>query len=390
MPAPVITIDATGIHVPTYEDVLLYVTDTMRTIYGVDLYLEPDSQDGQFIGILAEGINSAFQSAQALFSAYSPATAQGTGLSNAVKINGLARRVPSRSIVDLLIGGDVGTLIENGIATDSANTRWLMPASVTIPGGGTIMVQAVAEEAGATQAPANTITIIATPTRGWFTVNNPLAASPGIPVETDAQLRLRQSVSTALPSVALLDGLLGNLLGLEDVTFARVYENDTDVTDANGLLPYSIAAVVEGGLDADIAEAIRVKKTPGAYLNGTTSFVVTNPVSGLTSTMRWYRPAFVAIKVEVTVAQLPGYSSVIGDAIKASLAEYITGLEVGDDVYWSRLFPPATLPLPDGGTYSITLLRLARLANAFGTANLAMTFTEKAALLTTNVTIIVV
>ena len=41
------TIDETGLHLPDYPTVLEDVKARFRGIYGDDLYLGPDSQDGQ-------------------------------------------------------------------------------------------------------------------------------------------------------------------------------------------------------------------------------------------------------------------------------------------------------------------------------------------------------
>ncbi len=99
------TIDQNGITVPAYADILTYLKDAYRTIYGADVYLEPDSQDGQLLAIFAAAINDANAMAAAVYNAFSPATAQGVGLSSVVKINGIARAVASFSTVDVLIVG---------------------------------------------------------------------------------------------------------------------------------------------------------------------------------------------------------------------------------------------------------------------------------------------
>ncbi len=40
------TIDGTGVHVPTFEQILQYFQNGFQQIYGSDIYLENDSQDG--------------------------------------------------------------------------------------------------------------------------------------------------------------------------------------------------------------------------------------------------------------------------------------------------------------------------------------------------------
>ena len=95
------TIDENGLHLPDYPTVLEDVKARFRGIYGDDLYLGPDSQDGQLCAVFALALHDAYTLAGSVYNAYSPATAQGTGLSRMVKINGLRRKPSGRSTVAL-------------------------------------------------------------------------------------------------------------------------------------------------------------------------------------------------------------------------------------------------------------------------------------------------
>ena len=148
------TIDETGLHLPDYPTVLEDVKARFRGIYGDDLYLEPDSQDGQLCAVFALALHDAYTLAGSVYNAYSPATAQGTGLSRMVKINGLRRKPSGRSTVDLRLVGQAGTVIRGGMAGDAAGKRWLLPDEVAIPQSGEITVTATAEESGDIRAAA--------------------------------------------------------------------------------------------------------------------------------------------------------------------------------------------------------------------------------------------
>ena len=124
------TIDETGLHLPDYPTVLEDVKARFRGIYGDDLYLGPDSQDGQLCAVFALALHDAYTLAGSVYNAYSPATAQGTGLSRMVKINGLRRKPSGRSTVDLRLVGQAGTVIRGGMAGDAAGKRWLLPDEV--------------------------------------------------------------------------------------------------------------------------------------------------------------------------------------------------------------------------------------------------------------------
>ena len=383
-------IDATGFHIPDYPTVLQFLKDEYKTIYGNDVYLEPDSQDGQWIAVQALAIFDTMQVAQDTYNSFSPLTAQKDALSRNVKINGIRRLSASYSQVDLVIIGQAGTTINNGQVEDTLTQKWNLPATVVVPVGGEITVTATAAEIGAKTAGANTITKISTPTLGWQTVNNPLAAVPGNPVETDAELRKRQKASTALPSLTVLDGIIGAVASIFGVTRFRGYENDTGAPDANGIPAHSMAIVVEGGDAQAIGEAIAIKKTPGSPTYGTTT-VTTYDKYGLPNDINFFRPTVATIGVEVTIKALQGYTTGFAALIAAAVADLLNNLEIGDDVLITKLYGPALLQgNAAGATFDLTQIRIKKNAGAFGTANIVLAFNEVASCdPATNVTVIV-
>lgn len=384
------TISATGITAPSYADIFAYLQAQYRSIYGADLYLEADSQDGQFLGVLAAAINDANAVAIGIYNSFSPSTAIGSALSSNVKINGIAREVPSFSTVDLTLTGQAGTTINNGVVSDIAKNRWSLPATVTIPSGGAITVTAVSQALGAITAAAGTVNTIATPTLGWQSATNPVEAAPGSPIESDAELRARQTISTALPSQSILDGIVGSVAGVAGVTRYVAFENPTDTTDANGIPAHSISLVVEGGDVALIARQIALKKTPGTGTYGTTSQVV-NDAYGQPITINFYRPTDVPISVAITVKALSGYSSDVGDQLKQALVDYINALVIGGDVLLTKLYLPANLfGSVAGGSYEVTVLQIARDGGTPAGSDLVLAFNEVAVADTSLVTLTVV
>lgn len=371
-------VDATGLKYPDYPTVLEYLKNEYRAIYGADTYLEADSQDGQWISVLALSMYETMLVASAVYNSFSPLTAQSDALSRNVKINGIARLVATRSQVDLRIVGQAGTIITNGQAEDTLGRKWNLPASVTIPVAGEVTVTATASELGAISAQANTITKIATPTLGWQSVNNAAAAVEGDPVETDAELRRRQAQSTMIPSLSVMEGIVGAVASLTGVQRLRGYENDTNETDDDGIPAHSIALVVEGGNSTAIAETIANKKTAGTGTHGTTSVIVYDDY-GIPNTINFFRPTTATISVEVSLTARAGYLSTTADTIKAAVAEYLNALEIGDDILITKLFVPANLSnLPVGETFDVTQIRIKKNAGAFQTTNLVLAFNELA------------
>lgn len=373
-----IYVDATGLHYPDYDVILATLKDEYRAIYGSDVYLEADSQDGQWLAVNALALFDTIQVAASVYNSFSPATAQSDALSRNVKLNGLRRSVATYSQVDLAIGGTVGTTITDGQAQDTLGQKWNLPSSVVIPISGTITVTATAADIGAIAAAPNTITKIVTVTLGWQTVNNVAAATVGAPVETDAALRRRQALSVALPALSIFDGLVGAIASLIGVTRIKGYENDGDTVDANGIPAHAISMVVEGGISQEIGEVIALKKTPGTGTYGTTS-VSTIDSQGLGNVINFYRPTVATISVEVSLTALTGYTTAVGEAIKAAVAADINGLDIGAIVRLTKLYLPANLSGdPSGDTYNVTLLRTKKNAGAFGTSDITLGFNESA------------
>ena len=364
-------IDDTGIHLPDYPTVLDHVKGIMHDIYGDDLYIEADSQDGQLCAAFASMMHDTYALCGDVYNAFSPSTAQGVGLSSVVKINGIRRKTASYSTVDLRIVGQVGTIVTGGKAEDVTGQKWLLPARVVIPAEGEITVTATAEVMGDIRAAAGDIVKILTPARGWQSVGNPAAALPGAAVETDAELRRRQAISTALPSLTVFEGTLGAVASIPGVTRSRGYENDGGVPDADGIPGHSICMVVEGGDTAAIAEAIAAKKGPGAGTYGTTEALVRDKF-GVPNVIKFFRPVETPVYATVTIRPFPGYLSTTGESIRKNVAEHINGLNIGDDVSLSRLYSPANAA--NAASYDIESITLGTSQGAQSAANVAVAF----------------
>lgn len=383
------TVTASGISAPGYQVILDTLTGFFRQIYGDDVYLEPDSKDGQMLAIYALAIHDANNAAIAVYNSFSPATAKMGALASNAKINGLAVIPASRSTADVLIVGQVGTQIINGVVRDGNGTSWSLPPRIVIGIDGSVTVTATCQIDGAIVAPANTITAIGNPTRGWQTVTNPQAATPGRPVESDAALRQRQTHSVALPSLTVLEGVIGAVASLPSVERYRGYENDTSVTDSNGLPPHSISLVVDGGDAGMIAKIIALKKTPGGGTFGATTIPIADRY-GIVHPISFFRPTGVEVFVRLQIKALPGYNSEIGVNIQQAIAERINSTRIGEAVFIARLFLPANL---NGNlantTYDILDLQIGRSEASLAPANITVAFNELVTCTSDNVAVVV-
>lgn len=370
-------IDSTGYHFADYPTFLSWLQAGYQGIYGADVYLGADSQDGQFVALLAQAFYDTAALGSAIYNSFSPVTAQGVGLSRNVKINGLTRESPSYSTVTLTIVGVANTVIQNGIALDVLNQQWDLPPTITIPSGGTIDVVATAQNIGAVTADASTITTIFTPTNGWQTVNNASPATPGAAVESDAALRVRQAISVSIPAQTVFDATLGAVANLSGVTDVQGYENVTDTTDGNGLPPHSICVVVSGGTASEICQTILDYKTPGTNTYGNTTELVYDQ-HGLPLYISYQTSVAAEIGVQITIVEGTGWSDDYIPEIQAAVAAQINGNGIGNIVRYSTLYLPAYLngTVP-ANAYVIDSIEINKNAGGFAAMDITLAFDEQ-------------
>ena len=337
--APVI--DSSGLHINQYADIMAYYKSAFQSIFGADAYLGEDSKDYQLMSIVALSAADANQALQLAYNNMQPQNAIGAAQDGLYKLNGITREAPSYSMCEVTLTGTAGTAITAGIVGDVNGKNWNLPSSVTIGAGGTSTVTAVCQDLGAITALIGDISSIVTPTAGWISVTNSVAATPGQPVETDSAFRARQAISVELPSKTLLAGTVAAIAAASGVTRYNVLQNVGSSVDSNGLEGHSIWAVVEGGNDATIAGLIQANKGPGCGTNGTSSEIITDPISNITETILFSRPTYVDIFVVATAHLLTGGTSATLATIKAAIVAYLNSLQIGEIVTLSALYAVA-------------------------------------------------
>lgn len=379
-------IDDAGLHIPSYVDIRDDLVDQFKQIYGQDIYLENDSQDYQMISAFALKTYDTMQLLQIVYNNRSPKTAVGTALDSIVKLNGIARKAASYSTCVLTLTGDVGTVIAAGVAEDDAGNTWNLPENVAFTSS-TIEVTAQCSAIGAIEASPGTITKITNPQKGWLSVTNTVPAVAGEPIETDEQLRYRQSISVAIPSQNMVNSTIAGIASVTGVTRYKVYDNDTNETDSNGIPGHSIAVVVEGGLDEDVAEQIYLRKGPGGGTYGTTSVTYIN-ADGLPNTVRFFRPTYVPIDVTVTVKKNGTYTTTVADTIKNNIEQYIGALDIGYDVLVTGILTAVAASITNVAQpeFSLQGITIGKDAGSLSTADIDILYNEVASVGTVTVT----
>jgi uncharacterized phage protein gp47/JayE len=379
-------VDDAGLHIPSYIDIRDDLLAQFRQIYGDDLYLENDSQDYQMISAFASKTYDTMLLLQIVYNNHSPKTAVGTALSSLVKLNGIARKPASYSTCVLTLTGTVGTVIAAGSVKDDSGNIWNLPANTTLTGA-TTEVTAQCATLGAVEAVPGTITKINTPQAGWISVTNEVPAVVGQPIELDEELRGRQPISGAIPSQNMVDSTIAGIASIEGVKRYKVYDNDTNITDPNGIPGHTMASVVEGGLDADVAAQIYLRKGPGSGTYGSSSATYTNS-SGIDTVIRFSRPIYTSVDVAVQVTAGAGFSSAILDEIKANIESYIEKLDIGVNVSATGILTAITAAIDDPArpSFSLDSITLGETGETPGIGDVAIAWNAVASVGTVTVT----
>lgn len=366
------TLSATGFSRSRLDERLAALQASMQAIFGSNINLDPDSIDGQMLGIFAEAINNLDQLAEDVYHSLNPQSASGVALSRLVQLNGIKRIAGAYSSTVLHCGGQQGTVIPAGSLAKSPSTGVTFSTvdDATIGATGFVDVAAFATQLGALLAPTGSVTKIDTPIYGWQTVTNQADAVPGKLEEADEALRIRRRASTSTPALGVLDSLRGTLANTPGVLQVEVFENPLGITDSNGLPRNSVYCVVNGGLTQDIINAIWLKKPAGPTLVGSVTGTALDS-AGNPHQINFSRPTPTDVFVVINLHKKSGWPTDGAARMQSALLAWaLANQGIGKEVIQSRLFDP----LNSVPGHSIDSLFIGTAANPTTSSNIVVPF----------------
>jgi len=388
MTIPIPVISSAGITLPSYNDVLIGYQQGYMLVYGSDISINANDLDAQWLAIQAQAYFDLSQMIGVIYSSFG-ALAQGPFLDNMVAITGIVRNVATYSTATVTLTGSSGTVISNGVIGDNQglNTTWDLPATVTIPSGGSINVTATCTTIGAITASADTLTKILTPTANWNAVNNIGAAVVGVAVELDSQLIQVQQQSVALSAETSIQAIAAAVLNVSGVTEVAYLNNDTN-SPISGVPAGNFAIIVAGGTTTAVAQAIASKKPPGIPSYGTTSVIVLD-TNGVPDQINFYEIDLVELTIQVTITTLAGYQAQTAQTIISNVVNFINGLDIAEPSYLARLYSPANNGgVGIGATYVVTGIEQSIKPNALGVLDLTPLLYQQFVITAADVTIV--
>ena len=342
---------STGLEIKTIEGISAALRTKLRALISAQLNTEPSSPLGKVIDTFSASLREVWELVYAVWLSNDPDAAKGLSLDNLAQLTGTTRKDATPSTVICTVSLDPGASFVPGDLVAAVvgiperqfvNVEPVENTNVTLD---TFPILFEAVTPGPTLAAALTITEIVTPQFGWVSVINFDDAVPGEDVETDPALRQRREEEIDRLGGSTLPAIRSDLLSIEGIEQVTVFENDTSVTNEDGLPKNSIEIVVYDGTpggtnvdDATIAQSILRTKPAGIATYGTTTVVVQDDDDQPRS-ISFTRPAQTEVWLEIDVAVSPDYvPSTQDEIVKQQLADEGAALfGVGADVIRSRL-----------------------------------------------------
>lgn len=335
------------------------INNEIRGEFGASIDVSDYSLLGYIIGIVAERLGKLWEVAEAVYGSQDPDKASGAALDALCGLIGTFREAASPSTVTLTLTGTPTTTVTGGnrvsaestgaeFTTDAdaeiavlddwtINTAYALGDRVTASnrayvctqagtsagaggpattdavivdntvrwrylgeGTGAVDVTATCTVNGPSIAVAYDITEIETSVTGWDSVLNLEDADLGTNLGTDESTRLQREIDLATPGTSTADAIRQALLAVDDVDTVKVFVNNTDAPDADGVPAHAIEAVVQGGADQDIWDCLLANVAAGIATHGTEDGTATDE-AGTDHDVSFSRPSEVEIYVELDV-----------------------------------------------------------------------------------------
>lgn len=378
-------VTSTGFRIKTRERIVADMENAAREFFGDNVNLSAKSPLGLFIQLLAWPIALVWQGLEGVYNSAYMDTATGQSLDNVGKYIGIQRRAATKAVHAVRFGGTQGTMVPAGLVVDTGGKN---PVEFEVMEEGTIEAQGVilpvlCRQAGSIgNVPDGTIKKIKNPVSGINEVSDSSLSAHGLDRETDREFRERYKKSVAKGGASTLDSIVAAILEAPNVLQAVVIENESITTDSEGRPSKSIEAIILGGRDEDIAQAIFATKAAGIQPYGTVTVSVTDK-TGRPHNVSFTRAMEAGIYVTIRVKKNANYPADGDIRLKDQVIGYIGGINsrglynrgllMGEPVVYIQI--PMAIDLP--GIEDLEI-RIGTSPNPTGTTNIPMQSKQKA------------
>lgn len=327
-------ITAFGVVIPDTSTVKTEVEAEYREVYGEDFIVDSSTEQGREIDAEVTSRMSVLRNNAKLANQINPNYAEGVFLDAIYAFSGGERDGAERSTAECTLGGVAGTNIPAGsLAEDESGNEWELSVAVTIPASGSINASFFSVEYGPITAAAGEINKISSGGElGWETITNDSEAIPGKLEQSDISTRSQRNLELALNANNNTYAIIAAISEVENVaslTFRENFYGTPVVIDGVSMVENSTYVCVDGGADSDIADAYYNSRSGGSGFNGSTTYNVTDPISGQVIPVQFDRPDSIPVNVRITIKSPVGVDQ--REAVKQAVVDYAVGLVDGED-----------------------------------------------------------
>lgn len=375
---------STGLSIDTQTEIREALEADQRSEISDRLDLSTSSPLGQLNRILSRHLRLVQETALAIYQSIDPDSASGDALDRVAAITGTLRGAATATRVTVVVNVDpgtyaIGTLVANVIGRPGDTFENIEAAVNGGASAADVSVTFEAQTTGKVSCPSNTLEISG-PVSGWNAVTSNEEGALGNETQTDAELRISRAQEIANPGSASVPGVEADLLGVDGVESATVYE--TDVGEITCVV-YGPASPTSADNEA-VAEQIFTSKAAGIATDGGTSVDIVDS-QGNTHTIKFTRPSVSDLTITIDLdyeASTYAGDTALKEAIAAAAdAAFVPGLDAAGSMIaaWAHgvdgVLRVTDVTIDAGGSFGTRAVTTAELAR-IQTSNITVTSTE--------------
>lgn len=228
---PQVTFGPNGFIAPAESDILTGVMADLNAAFGGNLNPGLSTPQGQLASSIAAIIGNANDLFLELMNGIDPAYNSGRMQDAIARIYFLQRKPAQPTAVSATCTGLSGVVIPFGsLAVDTSGNVYASTQTVTIPGGGNIVVEFAGQVDGPISCPIGALNQIYQAIPGWDSIYNFTAGVLGNDVESRENFEVRRQQSVFLNSLGSPAAVLSAVLAVPNVLDAYVLDNASNTT----------------------------------------------------------------------------------------------------------------------------------------------------------------
>lgn len=318
-------LDEKGFKRKRFADLFSEMELKAKEVFGEKINTSDRSPLGVILRLFAWALSLLWQQMENVYNSAYVDTATGNPLGYIGKYIGIRKRLKEKAKGVITVSGDPGEFIQKGLRVKTKkNIVFETIQDAVIGTDGRINIPIIAVVAGRTgNVDAGEITDLVNPQPFQITITNAEKTTGGRDDETDPEFRDRYDRSLATGGSSTTASIEATILALPGVRDCIVDENTTMV-EKSGIPPKSVAPLVLGGDDQEIATSILKTKSGGIRSFGDTEVTVID-TKGNAHVIGFSRPKTSDIYVNVSLTIDSEFPPNGKDLVRTEIIKYIGG-----------------------------------------------------------------